>query len=49
MSVSVSGETVVIGASGDDDHGSGSGSAYLFFRFKPVASIALPLVLRSAP
>ena len=31
-SVSISGDTVVVGASGDDDNGSGSGSAYVFER-----------------
>ncbi|MCI5117896.1 MAG: hypothetical protein D3913_08045 [Candidatus Electrothrix sp. LOE1_4_5] len=31
-SVSVSGDTAVIGASGDDDNGSSSGSAYVFVR-----------------
>lgn len=30
--VSISGDTVLIGASGDDDQGSNSGSAYVFFR-----------------
>jgi len=31
-SVSVSGDTAVVGAVGDDDNGSGSGSAYIFVR-----------------
>jgi hypothetical protein len=31
-SVSIYGETVVVGASGNDDHGSNSGSAYIFGR-----------------
>jgi hypothetical protein len=31
-SVSVSGDTAIVGASGDDDGGSGSGSAYVFTR-----------------
>jgi predicted amidohydrolase len=31
-SVSVSGDTIVVGAYGDDDKGSGSGSAYVFVR-----------------
>jgi hypothetical protein len=31
-SVSVSGDTVVVGAYGDDDGGSSSGSAYVFVR-----------------
>ena len=30
VSVAISGDTVVVGAYGDDDNGSGSGSAYLF-------------------
>jgi RHS repeat-associated protein/uncharacterized repeat protein (TIGR01451 family) len=32
QSVAISGDTVVIGAYGDDDRGSGSGSAYVFVR-----------------
>ncbi len=32
FSVSVSGETAVVGADGDDDNGSWSGSAYVFVR-----------------
>jgi len=31
-SVSISGDTAIVGAYGDDDNGSGSGSAYIFFR-----------------
>ena len=31
-SVSISGDTVVVGAAGDDDNGSGSGSAYVFVK-----------------
>jgi len=31
-SVSISGDTVVVGATGDDDHGSSSGSGYVFVR-----------------
>lgn len=30
--VSLSGDTVIVGATGDDDHGAGSGSAYVFTR-----------------
>ena len=29
-SVSISGDTIVVGAKGDDDNGSSSGSAYVF-------------------
>ena len=32
QSVAISGNTIVVGASGDDDRGSGSGSAYVFVR-----------------
>ncbi|MFC1968587.1 Ig-like domain-containing protein, partial [Chloroflexota bacterium] len=32
ISVSISGDTIVIGAGGDDDNGDGSGSAYVFER-----------------
>jgi hypothetical protein len=31
-SASISGDTIVVGANGDDDHGSNSGSAYIFGR-----------------
>jgi hypothetical protein len=48
-SVSISGDTVVVGAYGDDDSGSGSGSAYLFREFEPIAWVYMPVVLRSAP
>jgi len=34
-SVSIDGDTVVIGATGDDDDGSDSGSAYVFTRITP--------------
>ena len=48
-SVSISGDTLVVGAWWDDDNGDGSGSAYLFGPFEPVAWVYLPVVLRSAP
>lgn len=48
-SVSISGDTMVVGAPLDDDNGSLSGSAYVFFRLEPVAWVYLPVVLRSAP
>jgi hypothetical protein len=49
MSVSISGDTVVVGALGNDDDGENSGSAYVFGPFTPVAWVYLPVVLRSAP
>ena len=48
-SVSISGDTVVVGALGNDDDGENSGSAYVFGPFTPVAWVYLPVVLRSAP
>jgi hypothetical protein len=47
--VSVSGDTLVVGAWWDDDNGDASGSAYVFAPFEPVAWVYLPVVLRSAP
>jgi len=32
ISVAIAGDTIVVGAQGDDDNGTGSGSAYLFMR-----------------
>ena len=49
FSVSISGDTVVAGAYGDDDLGESSGSAYVFIEFEPTAWLYLPVVLRSAP
>ena len=37
-SVSIDGDTMVIGANGDDDKGSNSGSAYVFTRDTPATS-----------
>jgi hypothetical protein len=48
-SVSISDDTLVVGASGDDDSGDGSGSAYVFSEFEPVDWVYLPVVMRSAP
>lgn len=48
-SAAISGDTVVAGSSADDDDGEDSGSAYVFFYFKPVTAVYLPVVLRSAP
>lgn len=45
-SVSISGDTLVAGAWGDDDKGDVSGSAYVF---GPVSRVYLPLILRNAP
>jgi hypothetical protein len=39
QSVSVSGDTAVIGALGDDDKGSGSGSAYIFGSTPPITAL----------
>ena len=47
--VSISGNTLAVGAYGDDDNGDGSGSAYVFLRFEPVAWVYLPVVLRGGP
>ena len=44
--VSISGDTLIASAYYDGD---GSGSAYVFFRFEPVAWIYLPAVVRHAP
>lgn len=48
-SVSVSGDTLVVGASRDDDMGDASGSAYVFIEFEPVARVYLPAAVRSVP
>ena len=45
-SVSISGDTLVVGAFCDDDKGFCSGSAYVF---GPVRRVYLPLILRNSP
>ena len=43
--VSISGDTVVVGARNNNSNG----SAYVFERFEPVAWVYLPVVLRGGP
>jgi len=41
-SLSISGDTAVVGAFGDDDMGSGSGSAYIYDNFEPKNPTSIP-------
>lgn len=45
--VSISRRTVVVGAEIDPDSSEAYGRAYVFFRFRPVGPVYLPVVLRS--
>ena len=45
-SVAIDGDTMAVGARGDDDKGEDSGSAYVFIEFEPIAWVYLPVVLR---
>jgi len=48
-SVAVSGDTAVVGAYGDDDNGSGSGSAYVFQFIPPVLPVEIDIKPGSDP